>query len=121
MTCAELRDGCRVCEVLAWWLQDCGHPSYIGNYISFYFTIKAHYPHLRLIANCPLGDAAPTEIFDWHMYTSADDLFNRRNDFNSMMPGRDPQVFVSEYAVTVAAGWGNLKVWAPPRFKASER
>ena len=94
--------------------QDCGHPAYLGNYISFYFTIEAHYPHLRLIANCPLGDAAPTEIFDWHMYTTADDLFSKRNDFNAMVPGRDPQVFVSEYAVNIAAGWGNLKVRATP-------
>ena len=95
-------------------MQNCGHPAYIGNYIAFYFTIKARYPHMRLIANCPLGDAAPTNTFDWHMYTSADDLFGRRNDFNAMVPGRDPQVFVSEYAVTVAAGWGNLKVRASP-------
>ena len=27
-----------------------------------------------------------------------------------MVPGRDPFVFASEYAVTVDAGWGNLKV-----------
>ncbi len=90
--------------------QDCGHPAYIGNYLAFFFAIKAHHPHIRLVANCPLGDAAPNEIFDWHMYTSADDLFARRNDFNAMVAGRDPQVFASEYAVTIGAGWGNLKV-----------
>ena len=48
------------------------------------------------------------------MYTTADDLFSKRNDFNAMVPGRDPQVFVSEYAVNVAAGWGNLKVGGTP-------
>lgn len=91
-------------------VQDCGHPAYIGNYLAFFFAIKAHHPHIRLVTNCPLGDAAPTEIFDWHMYTSADDLFARRNDFNAMVPGKDPQVFASEYAVTIGAGWGNVKV-----------
>ena len=94
-------------------VQDCGHPAYIGNYLAFFFAIKAHHAHIRLVANCPLGDAAPTEIFDWHMYTSADDMFARRNDFNAMVPGRDPQVFASEYAVTTGAGWGNVKVHIP--------
>jgi hypothetical protein len=51
--------------------QDCGHPSYTSNYVSFYFAIKARYPHMQLIANCPMGDAAPTDVFDWHMYTTS--------------------------------------------------
>ena len=90
--------------------QNCGHPAYVGNYLAFYFAIKAHHPHMKLIANCALGDAAPTEMFDWHMYTSADDLFARRNDFDQFVAGQGPQIFASEYAVTVGAGWGNVKV-----------
>ena len=91
-------------------LQNCGHPAYVGNYLAFYFAIKAHHPHMKLIANCDLGDAAPTEVFDWHMYTSADDLFARRNDFDKFAAGQGPQIFASEYAVQVGAGWGNVKV-----------
>ncbi len=47
--------------------QDCGHPSYVGNYISFYFAIKAHYPRMQLIANCNMGADAPTEMWDWYV------------------------------------------------------
>ncbi|KAK9907267.1 hypothetical protein WJX75_000303 [Coccomyxa subellipsoidea] len=89
--------------------EDCGHPSYIGNYISFYFAIKARHPHMQLIANCPLGDAAPTDIFDWHMYTSTGDMFAQRHVFDGMVARRDPYVFASEYAVLQDGGWGNLQ------------
>ena len=65
---------------------------------------------MKLMANCALGNAAPTEIYDWHMYTSADDLFARRNDFDQFVAGLGPQIFASEYAVMVGAGWGNMKV-----------
>ena len=106
-----MHPACSMCTGKTWVvLQDCGHPSYIGNYLAFYFAIKAHHPHMKLIANCDLGDAAPTEVYDWHMYTSADDLFARRNDFDQSVAGQGPQVFASEYAVQVGAGWGNLKV-----------
>ncbi|CAL8462764.1 g2297 [Coccomyxa elongata] len=89
--------------------EDCGHPSYVGNYISFYFAIKAHYPHMQLIANCPMGDAAPTDIFDWHIYTNTGDMFRQRHAFDGMVAGRDPHVFASEYAVLQDGGWGNLQ------------
>ncbi|EIE26157.1 glycoside hydrolase, partial [Coccomyxa subellipsoidea C-169] len=89
--------------------QDCGHPSYIGNYISFYFAIKARHPHMQLIANCPLGNAAPTDLFDWHIYTSTGDMFEKRHAFDGMVAGRDPYVFASEYAVLQDGGWGNLQ------------
>ena len=106
-----MHPACSMCTGETWVvLQDCGHPSYIGNYLAFYFAIKAHHLHMKLIANCDLGDAAPTEVYDWHMYTSADDLFARRNDFDQSVAGQGPQVFASEYAVQVGAGWGNLKV-----------
>lgn len=36
--------------------------------------------------------------------------FNRMHEFDGMQRGVDPAVFVSEYAVTVDGGLGNLKV-----------
>ena len=36
--------------------------------------------------------------------------FNQMHEFDGMQRGPDPDVFVSEYAVTADGGWGNLKV-----------
>ena len=52
-------------------VQDCGKPWYVENYIALFFPLRNVYPHLRLIANCDMGDSAPTDIYDWHMYTGA--------------------------------------------------
>ncbi len=41
------------------------------------------------------------------------DMFNRRREFDGLVPGRDPDAFVSEYAVTEDAGLGNLRVGNP--------
>lgn len=92
-------------------LQDCGHAWYVENYRAFFDAIRQAYPHMQLIANCDLrGDNAPTQEFDWHIYTSQWDLINRQHEFDNMVPGADPLVFASEYAVTQDGGWGNLKV-----------
>lgn len=50
-------------------VQDCGKPWYVENYLAFFFALRTGHPHLRLIANCDMGDAAPTDIYDWHIYT----------------------------------------------------
>eukprot|EP00884_Botryococcus_braunii_P006062 jgi/Botrbrau1/15457/Bobra.43_2s0082.2 len=88
--------------------EDCGHPSYVGSYIAFFYAIRAKYPHMRLIANCNMGTSAPTDLWDWHVYVYSWDMYNRRNDFNGVVPGRDPYIFASEYASVGDAGWGNL-------------
>jgi len=46
-------------------LQDCGKPFYTSNYIALYNAIIQRYPHMRLIANCEMGNEAPTDIWDW--------------------------------------------------------
>lgn len=45
--------------------QDCGKPYYVSNYLAFFHAIKQRYPHMQLIANCNMGDDAPTEMWDW--------------------------------------------------------
>ncbi len=40
--------------------QDCGKPYYLQNYLIFFGAISAKYPHMRLIANCDMGQDAPT-------------------------------------------------------------
>ena len=81
------------------------------NYRAFFDAIRRVYPHMQLIANCDLrGDQAPVQEFDWHIYTSQWDLLNPQHEFDNMVPGADPLVFASEYAVTADGGWGNLKV-----------
>ena len=52
-------------------MQDCGHPFYEENYAAFYHAIKAAHANMTVIANCNLGMQGPTEMFDWHLYTSA--------------------------------------------------
>lgn len=40
--------------------QDCGKDQYVNNYLLFFGAISARYPHMRLIANCDMGQDAPT-------------------------------------------------------------
>lgn len=88
--------------------EDCGKQYYTQNYLAFYTAIKAKYPHMKLIANCDMGDEAPTELWDWHIYTTPEDMFEKRHEFDALKPGIDPLIFASEYAVTDGGGWGNL-------------
>ncbi len=52
-------------------VQDCNKPWYRENYIAFFEALRYSYPHLRLIANCDMGEGAPTDLYDWHIYTGA--------------------------------------------------
>ena len=90
--------------------QDCGRPYYVEDYNAFYAAIKAVYPDMVLIANCPMGDGAPTDLWDWHSYDASWTMFNRMHEFDNLRRGQDAPVFVSEYAVTADGGWGNLRV-----------
>ncbi|PKI58955.1 alpha-L-arabinofuranosidase 1 [Punica granatum] len=90
--------------------EDCGKKNYLGNYLKFYGAIKAAYPDIGIISNCdgsskPLDH--PADFYDYHVYTSASDLFSRYHTFDKTP--RSPKVFVSEYAVTGKdAGRGSL-------------
>jgi hypothetical protein len=46
-------------------MQDCGKPYYTSNYLAFFYAIKERHPDMQLIANCNMGDDAPTELWDW--------------------------------------------------------
>ena len=79
--------------------QDCGKPWYVENYIAFFTAIRAQHPHMRLISNCDMGDHAPTDLFDWHLYTDSQNMFDRRHDFDHMENMGDKQIFASEFGV----------------------
>jgi hypothetical protein len=49
--------------IVTW--QDCGKPYYITNYLAFFYAIKQYHPDITLIANCNMGQDAPTEMWDW--------------------------------------------------------
>lgn len=68
--------------------EDCGKWMYLNNYLAFFGALRGAHPHLRLISNCDMGRDAPTDIWDWHIYTNPRDLFNKRNIFD----GRRPEV-----------------------------
>jgi alpha-N-arabinofuranosidase len=61
-------------------MQDCGKAWYRENYIAFFMALRYSYPHLRLIANCDMGDGAPTDLYDWHVYTGAGQLTDSCSD-----------------------------------------
>ncbi|KAG0473459.1 hypothetical protein HPP92_015316 [Vanilla planifolia] len=93
--------------------EDCGKKNYRGNYLKFYNAIKAAYPDIKIITNCdgsssPLGD--PADMYDFHIYTSARNLFSMSNKFDQTKRSEHgPKAFVSEYAVTGSdAGKGSL-------------
>ncbi|KAF7801381.1 Alpha-L-arabinofuranosidase 1 [Senna tora] len=81
------------------------------NYIKFYNAIHQAYPDIQMISNCdasarPLDH--PAEYYDYHVYTSANDLFSRAHTFD-LASRNGPKAFVSEYAVTGKdAGTGSL-------------
>ncbi|KAL5546895.1 hypothetical protein UlMin_006582 [Ulmus minor] len=82
--------------------EDCGKKNYKGNYRKFYYAIKSYYPDIKLISNCdgssqPLDH--PAELYDYHVYTGANDIFSRGRHFDKA-PRNGPKAFVSEYAVT---------------------
>ncbi|XP_010558130.1 PREDICTED: alpha-L-arabinofuranosidase 1-like isoform X2 [Tarenaya hassleriana] len=91
--------------------EDCGMKNYIGNYLKFYESIKKAYPDIKIISNCdgssqPLDH--PADFYDFHVYTSAGNLFSMSNKFDQTSR-KGPKAFVSEYAVTGKdAGTGSL-------------
>ncbi|CAN0890600.1 Alpha-L-arabinofuranosidase 1 [Linum grandiflorum] len=91
--------------------EDCGKKNYRGNYLKFYEAIKRDYPGIQMISNCdgsvrPLDH--PAEFYDFHVYTSASNLFSMSHQFDKTSRS-GPKAFVSEYAVTGKdAGTGSL-------------
>uniref|UniRef100_A0A453HRF4 non-reducing end alpha-L-arabinofuranosidase n=1 Tax=Aegilops tauschii subsp. strangulata TaxID=200361 RepID=A0A453HRF4_AEGTS len=85
--------------------EDCDNtkPFYQGHYLKFYNAIREAYPDIQIISNCdgssePLDH--PADLYDFHIYNSADDLFLKKDTF-SRTSRTGPKVFVSEYAVHV--------------------
>nr|CBX25226.1 hypothetical_protein [Oryza brachyantha] len=81
--------------------EDCGKEFYRGNYLKFYEAIREAYPDIQMISNCdgssrPLDH--PADLYDFHVYTSAANLFLMKNKFDRTSR-IGPKVFVSEYAV----------------------
>lgn len=80
--------------------QDCGKPYYLTNYVAFHAAIRAVHPHIQLIANCPLGTDAPSDLWDWHWYTDPTSMFRGRYTFDAIsVPEGNGRIFASEYAV----------------------
>ncbi|GKV28989.1 hypothetical protein SLEP1_g37973 [Rubroshorea leprosula] len=92
--------------------EDCGKKNYRGNYLKFYDAIKRTYPDIQIISNCDGSNGPldhPADFYDFHVYTSANDLFSKAHKFDQTSRN-GPKAFVSEYAVTGNdAGKGSLK------------
>ncbi|CAN6331228.1 unnamed protein product [Urochloa humidicola] len=79
--------------------ENCPNRFYQENYIKFYNAIRDAYPGIQIISNCEsLSPSHPADLYDFHIYTNATDLFLKKNKFD-MAPRTGPKAFVSEYAV----------------------
>ncbi|CAM0883964.1 unnamed protein product [Alopecurus aequalis] len=81
--------------------ENCPSKNYRGNYLKFYNAIREAYPDIQIISNCDGSSEAldhPADLYDFHVYESADYIFQMRNNFNKTSRN-GPKVFVSEYAV----------------------
>ncbi|XP_021749277.1 alpha-L-arabinofuranosidase 1-like [Chenopodium quinoa] len=91
--------------------EDCGKPYYQGNYLKFYDALRKAYPDIQVISNCDASSTPlshPADLYDFHIYTSAADMFSKSNKFDKTRRN-GPKAFVSEYAVTGKdAGTGSL-------------
>ncbi|KAJ4971892.1 hypothetical protein NE237_004991 [Protea cynaroides] len=81
--------------------EDCRKKNYKGNYLKFYYAIKAAYPDIKIITNCdgsstPLDH--PADLYDFHTYPSAKTMFSMAHQFDHTSR-TGPKAFVSEYAV----------------------
>ncbi|XP_039119840.1 LOW QUALITY PROTEIN: alpha-L-arabinofuranosidase 1-like [Dioscorea cayenensis subsp. rotundata] len=81
--------------------QDCWKKNYRGNYLKFYYAIKAAYPDIQLVSIvmvllCKLDH--PADLYDFHLYTSGNDMFTRAHQFDrTSRSSTGPKAFVSEY------------------------
>ena len=79
---------------------------YKDHYLPIYQAIKARYPDIITIANCPID--APIEILDEHYYETSE-WFQAHATLYDGYDRRGPKIYVGEFAVTKGCGNGNLK------------
>ena len=89
----------------------------MNNYIAFYEAIHALYPDIQLIANCNMRRSAPADLWDWHWYASAPEMFAGRTVFDGSSRANNGSIYASEYAVfdwgIPTSPVGNLQVPTP--------
>ncbi|MEI6604198.1 MAG: alpha-L-arabinofuranosidase C-terminal domain-containing protein [Verrucomicrobiota bacterium] len=81
-------------------------PVYFKNYRLFYDAIKAKYPEIITIADCPIPNA-PMEIVDEHYYVAPNWFFANEKKYDNY-DRKGPKIYVGEYAVNNNVGSGNL-------------
>ena len=79
---------------------------YFKNYRPFYDAIKAKYPEIITIADCPIPNA-PVEIVDEHYYVAPEWFFANETKYDNY-DRKGPKIYVGEYAVNNNVGSGNL-------------
>lgn len=92
--------------------EDCSQDYYDDDYIYLYTNLKRQWPNITFIANCDMhgvwNSSIPVDIFDYHVYNSADYFYANEHLFDSWNRSNSSKVFCSEYAV-VNGGHGNLE------------
>lgn len=84
-----------------------GGPAYQERYALFYDAVKARYPNIMLISDCPT-EKRPSDIIDEHYYSSPEFFIANATKYDSY-DRRGPKIYVGEYAVTRDCGTGNLR------------
>ena len=84
-----------------------GGPTYDKHYALFYDAIRKRYPEMRLVVDYKPSGNRPPDIVDEHYYNSPE-FFLRNAGKYDKYDRAGHKVYVGEYAVTHAAGKGNL-------------
>ncbi|HEX8236094.1 MAG TPA: alpha-L-arabinofuranosidase C-terminal domain-containing protein [Abditibacteriaceae bacterium] len=87
-----------------------GGPVYHERYALFHDAIKARYPQIQLVA-CDWSGVPrnrPLDIVDPHLYSNPQTMINQATRFDSY-DRQGAKIYFGEYAVTSAAGTGNLQ------------
>ena len=106
--------------------EDCGKPFYATNFAAVREAVRLRFPGLPVVADCggngDEGSELDADLFDWHFYSSADDLWAHRDVFSGSSPSSDAAraaavskngaaAFATEFAAfdwgisTLPAGW----------------
>ena len=64
--------------------EDCGKPFYASNFAAIREAASLRFPGLPVVANCGDERELDADLFDWHFYSSADDVWAHRDVFSAI-------------------------------------
>jgi alpha-N-arabinofuranosidase len=81
--------------------------SYEGRFAQFYDAIKAHYPHLQVIATTPVKSRV-ADLIDEHYYRNQQEMESQSNMYDNRSRTNKTKIFVGEWATRVGTPTPNM-------------